>query len=408
MEDLEAYYKLFGCRPEDSDYVFNEKCNQVFEKNQGDATKYEELQEAYLTLLKSREAPVKPGDVKGEERNLRNIEHELLVCQQKIDDGFKKRDCMEEINHIMLSVASIAPYWMHATKKNLENTGFSQYYNEQYEGDILEFFEEQMKKRIFGSREDKIFGWLKNYTSDKGDFVHYARSSMSHMRSDLKKNLCKISTNELDTTKLESHAYVDFSDEEVKKTKKAEKKRQEIQEKYNIQKLLLILAKGPQVLKISEAVNTNSQSNEFARYYISNSALTFLKEVIREIIPEGITAELVDKMLMQSVPEGNVSTNSVDIYEALAQQFVDFIMTNECIDLDDILTYDLRTYQEVGVDKKGEIRFFKGGIKYIDELLVSYSSEIKGDRNKKSDSLKTIRTRHWKKFEELVFRGQME
>lgn len=405
MEDLEAYYKLFGCRPEDSDYVFNEKCNQVFEKNQGDATKYEELQEAYLTLQKSREDSVKPGDMKGEERNLRNIEHKLIVCQQKIGDGFKKRDCMEEINHIMLSVKKIAPYWVHATKKNLENTGFAQYCTERDEDRIYSFFEEQMQKRILGSREDKIFGWLKNYTSDKGDFVHYARSSMSHMRNDLKKNLCKTSTNELDTTKLESHAYVDFSDEEVKKTKKAEKKRQEIQEKYNLQKLLLILAKGPQVLIINNAV---SQSNEFARYYISNSALTFLKEVIREIVPEGITAESVDKILMQSVPEGNVSTNSVYIYEALAQQFVDFIMTNECIDLDDILTYDLRTYQEVGVDKKGEIRFFKGGIKYIDELLVSYYAEIKGDRNKKSDSLKTIRTRHWKKFEELVFRGQME
>lgn len=408
MNDLNSYYGLFGCYPEDSDYVFNEKCNQVFDKYQGDKAMCAKLQEVYIYLKKNRDDYLKPGDIKGEERNLKNIEHELLACQKKLASGFGKKDCLEEINNIKLSIIRITPFWVYVTKKRLENTGFENYCVDQYEEYIKNFFEEQMQKRILGSREDKFLGWIKNYTPEKGDFLHYARNSMSHIRNDLKKYLCDIKTCELDASKIGSGTgvYSGISDEEAEKMKLEEKKRQEVNKKYNTDQLLWILSKGPHILKIREAVNSSCQENDFARYYISNVALTLLKEVILVLAPENVTAAMVDRLLMMKVSEGCVSANTDDIYESLALGFVDYIMTDKCMDIDDIIQYDLHKYQDLGIEKKGDIRFFKGGIKYIDEILVQYYATVKGEKDKKSQSMKTIRTRHWKKFEELVLLGQ--
>ena len=49
---------------------------------------------------------------------------------------------------------------------------------------------------------------------------------------------------------------------------------------------------------------------------------------------------------------------------------------------------------------------YRGKGKYIDEILVQYYARVKGEMDKRSQSMKTIRTRHWKKFEDLVLARQ--
>lgn len=404
MEDLAMYYELFECNPEDSDYVLNEKYDQLRRKYQNNALVCENIKKAFAILEDSRNGCVQPGDIKGEERNLRNIEHELLECQKNLAEGFKKIDCFNEISSIKLSILKLTPFWLHSTKKNLENTGFAAYCESQYEEDIKNFFEEQMQKRILGSKDDKIFGWLKNYDAEKGDFVHYARKSMTHIRSDLKKELCNICTAELNESKLENRTafYGNASVEDEKTKKKAEKKKQEIIKKYDHHKFVWILAKGPYILKLWETTNATCQETEFARYYMANIVLTFIKAVILPISLETISAKIIDFMIGRELSSEHLSANLDDIYEAMDQEFVNYMMLNPCMDLDDMIVERLHTYQELGIEKSGDIRFFKGGIKFIDEILVHYYAAVKSEPDKKSQSMKTIRTRHWNKFEKLV------
>lgn len=396
QEIIQKYYQLLECNPEDGDVLFEKKYDIARAKYCNDEVMQKKLAEAYRYInMDRRKGRIIPGDDKGEERCLRNIEDALLSMQRKLKEGCAKRECIEEINSIKYAIDCLEDYWVQATLKHLKNNSFKKYCTQ--DDYIRSFFDKNMMKRILGAKEDKVFGWLKNYSEEKGDFVHYARNSMAHMRTDLKAELCKMTTYEMDiVNKYDSR--MQLSDEEAKITRRAEALRQKNYEKYNIPQLLEILAKGPALIKISEAVNPNSQANEYARYFMVNIAVMVLKE----IVPKDTTASMLEHSLNHVLNETQGSISVQDIYDSLSQQLINYIMVKECYDIDDIIDYDLRKYSELGIEQKGTIRFFKKGIKYIDEILVSYYAVVKEEKNKDAKSIKTIRSRHWKRFRELA------
>lgn len=402
MKSIENCYQLLGCNPEDSDIVFEEKYDSICRKYEHDQDMLYELKKAYMEIREIRKDYVQPGDVKGEERCLNNIYYALHEMQQKLKSGYQKKDCVLLMNDIKKNIVFMEKFWMNATLKQLKNSGFEEYCEEAYSDFICKFYEENLEKRILGSQEDKVFGWLKNYSEEKGDFIHYARNSMSHIRSDLKRELMKISTVGLDNIKRKqiAGAYAKISAEEAKITKKAVNNRRKNLEKYNIHEIMMILAKGPNIIKIGEAVNAASQANEYAKYYMVNIVMTFLKV----IGTDEMTSKVVDNVLESQMIEVEKPANTYDIYDSMSQELTNYIMVKDCFDFDDVIDTELCNYSDIGIQQEGPIRFFKHGIKYIDEILVNYYAVVKGDNDKKSKSIKVIRTRHWNKFKELVLK----
>ena len=112
----------------------------------------------------------------------------------------------------------------------------------------------------------------------------------------------------------------------------------------------------------------------------------------------------MDNVLESQMIEVEKPANTYDIYDSMSQELTNYIMVKDCFDFDDVIDTELCNYSDIGIQQEGPIRFFKHGIKYIDEILVNYYAAVKGDNDKKSKSIKVIRTRHWNKFKELVLK----
>ena len=96
--------------------------------------------------------------------------------------------------------------------------------------------------------------------------------------------------------------------------------------------------------------------------------------------------------------------NTYDIFETMSKDFTNYIKVDECANFDDVIDVELCNYSDLNINHNGQIRLFKNGIKYIDEILVMYYAVVKGDNSKKSESIKTVRTRYWNKLKELINR----
>lgn len=289
--------------------------------------------------------------------------------------------------------------WVHSTVKHLKNNNFEKYCSEANYDFICEFYFENLKNRILGSREDAVFGWLKNYSDSKGNFIHYARKSMKCMRSDLKSELIKRSQfiiNNGQNGKISNAISADDAKQDTQITKGDKK----IFEKYNIAEIIKILAIGPKLIMISQVGNANSQANEYARYYIVNAVMTFLEA----FKISGITPQLIDNILEKEMSDITNPANTYDIFETMSKDFTNYIKVDECANFDDVIDVELCNYSDLNINHNGQIRLFKNGIKYIDEILVMYYAVVKGDNSKKSESIKTVRTRHWNKLKELINR----
>ncbi len=399
MKEETELYNMLECNPWDSDIEFEKKYDTVRQKYCQDNKKIKELEEVYRELKKNRDNKVKPGDTEGEERCLNNIYDALLQIRKELENGCKKIDCMDMINKIELNIYLMEDYWVHSTVKHLKNNNFEKYCSEANYDFICEFYFENLKNRILGSREDAVFGWLKNYSDSKGNFIHYARKSMKCMRSDLKSELIKRSQfiiNNGQNGKISNAISADDAKQDTQITKGDKKNF----EKYNIAEIIKILAIGPKLIMISQAGNAKSQANEYARYYIVNAVMTFLEA----FKISGITPQLIDNILEKEMSDITNPANTYDIFETMSKDFTNYIKVDECANFDDVIDVELCNYSDLNINHNGQIRLFKNGIKYIDEILVMYYAVVKGDNSKKSESIKTVRTRYWNKLKELINR----
>ncbi len=341
-----------------------------------------------MNINQDENLKVNPRDVAGEVRCIEVIGQNIVKIQEALRTGGKRVDCLQYLGKIELNVYLWADYFQTVMNHYLENNDFSDFTSSQYDETIHQYIVENVLHRIWNDVHDDK-GMVANYDPEQ-PFLNYFRSKYAWIKRDVLNRLIRErplvqSLDELNHETLRVRSVSPMGAEQ--KTG-----RLDIGEcRELIPEIISVIEQGKHLYTIQQMKKGSEEKLAYIRMHVLNLIVTLIKEIC------GNDVEYWSLFFHGKERE---------IFELLHQELLDYVMSTPCEKMRDISDTTLKYYREVDVSKEEDqrIRFYKKGIKYLNEIWCSYQLRTKGQeiteemRKKELARLKMAKSRYLRPF----------